>query len=139
MLFIEYNMRISTDAAAIALGVERRVIDNILAREAKKHLPEGRRGRRRQVPIRVLELVAISLVLQRDAGVPIARGLQIAEHLQHAPRSPVPIGSLAALSFDLARLRSALATAVDQTLETVTEPARGRPAGRPQSEAGRLV
>ena len=40
---------LSTDAAAVALGIERKALDNILAREGRLLLRKGSRGRSRQI------------------------------------------------------------------------------------------
>lgn len=118
---------LSTTSAAVAIGVERKILDNILARECRSIIVTGRRGRNRQIPVAVLERIAVAFILRRDLGVSIARGLEIAELLFASPSSPVPIGSLGALAFDVARLRRTLELAVDEALESVAEPARGRP------------
>ena len=118
---------LSTASAAVALGVDRKVLDNILTRECRSIILTGRRGRSRQIPVAVLEHVAVAFILNRDLGVSIARGFELAEVLFASPSSPVPIGSLGALTFDVARLRRTLELAVDEALESVAEPARGRP------------
>ena len=125
---------LSTAAAAIALGVSRKTLDNALAREARSLVSAGRRGRSRRVSITALEQIAVAFVLNRDLGVGVARGLELAKVFLERVSQPVPVGSLCAVTFDVARLRHALALAVDEVLESVAEPERGRPRSRTQPE-----
>lgn len=118
---------LSTDASAAALGVDRKTLDNMLAREGRSLLGTGHRGRRRRISIEVLELAAIALVLNRDLGVSVARGLELAAQLVATPTAPVSVGSLSTITFDLARLRRALDRSIEEALESTAEPARGRP------------
>jgi len=118
---------LSTHAAAAALGVDRKQIDNVLAREGKALVSEGRRGKSRRIPVDVLERIAIALILARDLGVAISKGLELAGRLVQNRNAPVPIGSLGTFSFDVATLRRKLEGAVDEALESVVEPPRGRP------------
>ena len=121
-------MRIlSTDVAAVALGVDRKTLDNVLAREGRSLLAPGSRGRRRRIPFEALERVAVALILNRDLGVGIAKGLELAERIAESPALPVSVGSLSALAFDLPRLRHALELSVSEALESVAERTRGRP------------
>jgi hypothetical protein len=128
ILIIEDIMiTLSTHASAVALGIDRKSLDNILAREARPLMGIGRRGRSRRVPAEVLERVAIALILKRDLGVTLARGLRIAERVLGSPSSSVTVGSLSTLSFDVPRLRQALELSIGEALESVAERTRGRP------------
>ena len=118
---------LSTDAAAAALGVDRKTLDNALAREARSLIGNGRRGKSRRIPLPVLERLAIAFVLTRDLGVGLAKGLALAEQIVTADGAPVPFGSLGKLSFDAARLSRALERAIGDVLESTAEPPRGRP------------
>ncbi|MGH7653322.1 MAG: hypothetical protein ACREN6_01540 [Gemmatimonadaceae bacterium] len=118
---------LSTASAAAALGVEEKVLDNVLAREGRSIILPGARGRSRRIPVTVLEHLAVAFVLSRDVGVSISRGLELAERLLASGASNIQVGSLAALSFDVVRLRRTLELAIDEALESVAEHARGRP------------
>ena len=118
---------LSTEAAAIAIGVDRKTLDNALAREARALIGEGRRGRRRRVPLPLLERLAIAFILTRDLGVGLARGLELGGSILDAAGAPVPFGSLGELSFDVAKLRHALERSIAEVLESTAEPLRGRP------------
>ena len=121
---------LSTASAAVAIGVDRKILDNILARECRSIILTGRRGRSRQIPVAVLERIAVAFILNRDLGVSIARGLEIAKQLADAPSTSVAVGSLGELKFDLKRLRQTLELSIDDALESVAEPIRGRPSSR---------
>jgi hypothetical protein len=118
---------LSTDVCASALGVDRKVLDNVLAREARSLLPVGTRGRRRRISLDTLEHIAVALILNRDLGVSIATGLELADRIFESPALPVAVGALGALAFDLPRLRHALEFSVNEALESVAERTRGRP------------
>ncbi len=118
---------LSTDVAAAALGVDRKTLDNLLAREGRSLLGIGARGRRRRIPVEVLEVTAIAMILNRDLGVTVAKGLELAALIVAAPASTVPLGSLGTLAFDLTLLRQALELSITEALESTAEPTRGRP------------
>ncbi|MFI5233168.1 MAG: hypothetical protein ACHQSE_11735 [Gemmatimonadales bacterium] len=103
------------------------MLDNALAREARSLFLTGRRGRSRQIPVAALEQIAVAFVLNRDLGVSVAKGIELAQLILASPSAPVAIGSLGALTFDVSRLRRTLELAIDEALESVAEPARGRP------------
>jgi hypothetical protein len=118
---------LSTDVSAAALGVDRKTLDNVLAREGRSLIGTGSRGRSRRIPINALEQVAIALILNRDLGVSIAKGLDLADRVLHSPASPVTVGPLSALTFDVPRFRKALELSIAEALESVADPTRGRP------------
>jgi hypothetical protein len=118
---------LSTNASATALGVDRKTLDNVLAREGRSLIGAGSRGRSRRISIDMLERIAVALILNRDLGVSIAKGLALAEKVVDSPSSQVNVGSLSTLTFDLPRLRKALERSIDETLEGVAERIRGRP------------
>jgi hypothetical protein len=118
---------LSTSSAAVAIGVDRKTLDNALAREASALVMTGRRGRSRQIPIAALEQITVAFILNRDLGLSLAKGLELARLVLSSPSSPIAIGSLGTLTFDVPGLRRTLEVAVDEALESVAEPARGRP------------
>ncbi len=120
---------ISTDASAAALGVDRKTLDNVLSREARLLVGTGSRGRRRRISVDLLEQIAIAMILNRDLGVSIAKGLKLADEIVASPTPSVHAGSLCAVTFDLARLRLALDLSIQEALESTAEPMRGRPRG----------
>ena len=120
--------KITTATAAIALGVERKSLDNILTREARHLVPAGRQGRSRRLPMATLETLAIALVLNRDLKIPVAVGIELAESLRSSPNQEIGIGRLGKLQFDIAGLRPSLSAAIAEAIEEVHPRRRGRPA-----------
>ena len=118
---------ISTETAAVALGVDRKLLDNVLSREARKLLGPGRRGKSRRISMDAIELIAIALILNRDLGVSLARALQLAVEVVASPAGRINIGSLGSLTFDLQHLREPLEHAINEAIEGVAPKTRGRP------------
>lgn len=120
--------KITTATAAIALGIERKSLDNILGREAKLLVPEGRQGKSRRLQMATIETLSIALLLNRDLKIPIAKGIELAESLRTSPNQEIGIGRLGKLHFDVAGLRPSLVAAVNEAIEEVHPSRRGRPA-----------
>jgi hypothetical protein len=124
-------MFITTAAAAAVLGIEQKSIDNILSREGKHLIRGGKQGRRRRIDTSVLEPIAIAIVLQRELGVPLSRGLEIGENLLETRARNFAVGRLGTLSFDVDALRFHLTTVLADVLEQTALPKRGRPPRAP--------
>lgn len=120
-------MYITTAAAATVLDVDIKSIDNLLSRDGKHLVTGGKQGRRRRIDASALEPVAIAKVLNRELGVPLARGLEVAEQLLKAPSFTVAVGRLGNLSFDVIALKSHLGALLTEVLEQTALPKRGRP------------
>ena len=111
-------------------------MDNVLAREGRMLLPPGRHGRARRVPVPVVETVAMGLVLSRDLGTPISKGLQLAARLLASPTvGSIELGGLGRLSFDVGAFRRLIEAAVADSIEQTATPLRGRPQARRVSRA----
>ena len=123
--------RVTTETAARALGVDRKVLDNILAREGRHLVPIGRQGISRRLPTETLETLAIALILNRDLKIPVARCVDLAESLRNAPTREIGIGRLGKLAFDVDRLRETLVAALEEAIDDVHPRPRGRRAPRP--------
>jgi hypothetical protein len=117
----------STATAAHALGVDRKVLDNLLTREAKALVGTGRRGKDRRISFSVLEQLALALLLKRDLGVSLARGLELAAAISQSPTGEIAVGLLGTLRYEHSGLRSPLEAALTDALEEVAPPRRGRP------------
>ena len=117
----------STATAAHALGVDRKVLDNLLTREAKALVGVGRRGKDRRISFLVLEQLALALLLKRDLGVSLAKALELAAAIAHSPTGEIAVGSLGTLRYVHSGLRSPLEAALADALEEVAPPRRGRP------------
>ena len=62
-------MYITTAAAAAALDLDLKSIDNILSREGKHLIRRGKQGVRRRIDDDALAPIAIAIVLKRELGV----------------------------------------------------------------------
>ena len=119
--------KLTTATAAATLGVDRKALDNILSREASHLVPSGVRGKSRRISVHVLELVAVALVLKRDLGIPIARGLDLATRLSESVSGEIPFGRFGTLRFNFNPLRSAMQQSIADIVEQTVPPERGRP------------
>ena len=120
-------MYITTAAAAAALDLDLKSIDNILSREGKHLIRRGKQGVRRRIDDDALAPIAIAIVLKRELGVPLARGLEIGVYLLESGSSNIAVGQLGTLSFDIDALQSHLTTILAEVLEQTALPIRGRP------------
>jgi hypothetical protein len=120
-------MYITTAAAAAALEIDLKSIDNILSREGKHLIRRGKQGVRRRIDDDALAPIAIAIVLKRELGVPLARGLEIGGNLLESGSSNISVGQLGTLSFDIDALQSHLTTILAEVLEQTALPKRGRP------------
>ena len=120
-------MYITTAAAAAALDLDLKSIDNILSREGKHLIRLGKQGVRRRIDDDALAPIAIAIVLKRELGVPLARGLEIGGYLLESGSSNIAVGQLGTLSFDIDALKSHLTAVLAEVLEQTALPKRGRP------------
>jgi hypothetical protein len=70
-------------------------------------------------------------LLNRDLGIPVAKGLELAESLRTSSNREIGIGRLGSLRFDLDRLRPSLEQAIDEAIDEVHPLRRGRPRSEP--------
>src|SRR5689334_596062 len=120
-------MDVSTRLAAEILGVTSKRVDNLLVRLQGDLGLAGVQGRSRSISPETIELLAISLLLNRDTGAPLGRAMMLAREIIQAESGTVPLGALASLRFDVSRLRALLQQALADALEDHSEPKRGRP------------
>lgn len=119
---------LSSGAAARVLGVDARLLDNILARQARPLFRAGKRGKSRRIEFATLERLAVALILNRDLDIPVVRGLALAEEILRSPNEvQLSVGPLTTLRFDIAELHRALEAAIAETVEEFIPPRRGRP------------
>lgn len=122
----------SVAAAAFALDVAPRWLDNFLSQHAVPGVVAAERGVARRIPLSALVLVAIARDLQRELGVGLGRGLEAAVRLagRDDDASMLPIGEAAVLRVDVAALRRAIEDRLVIAMEILVAPRRGRPRAR---------
>ena len=116
----------TVSVAAIVLGVDHKMLDNLLSHHAVPGCARARQGVRRRLTTEAILHVAVALLLVRELGVPLARALALAAGLVAGGRHEAAAGSLA-LTLDVAAMRLALVERIAAAVEGVREPKRGRP------------
>ena len=122
----------SVAAAAFALDVAPKWLDNFLSQHAVPGVVAAERGVARRIPLSALVLVAIARDLQRELGVGLGRGLEAAIRLAATDDDTclLPIGEAAVLRVDVAALRRAIEDRLVIAMEILVAPRRGRPPAR---------
>ena len=132
--------------AALAIGVERKWLDNLTAQHSIPGTEHVARGVARRLAMRTLMTAAIVRDLNRGLGVPVARGVEIAAKLLAATESEEPVGEPSAgprqrggapasveisdsvsLAVDVATIERALERGLVTAMETAIPRRRGRP------------
>jgi len=133
--------------AALAIGVERKWLDNLTAQHSIPGTEHVARGVARRLSMRTLLTAAIVRDLNRGLGVPVGRGVEVAssilgvqqsregmaiaesgpEELLAAPRVVLPIAESLTLAVDVERLEREIERRLLEAMETVVPRRRGRP------------
>ncbi len=114
-------------AAALALDVSNRKIDNLLARSTvdASHPARGR-GRRRHLSFDTVVALAVALDLASTLGISELEAMRTARAIVANGGTYAPSAMLA-LQVDLPRLRASLEERLAGAVEVVVAPRRGRP------------
>ena len=136
--------------AALALGVYRKWLDNLVAQHTLPGAEHFARGVPRRLSMRTLVTAALVRDLNRELGLPVARGVGMAIELVEAPARTAPslddraesdramssapgspaarrVGSAITLSVDVTALERDIETRLLAAMETVVPRRRGRP------------
>lgn len=133
--------------AALAIGVERKWLDNLTAQHSINGTEHVARGVARRLSMRALLTAAIVRDLNRGLGVPVGRGVAIASAILEArespagaggaqresddphsmPRPALPIAESLTLVVDAERLEREIERRLLEAMETVVPRRRGRP------------
>jgi hypothetical protein len=121
----------SITTTALALGTDRKRLENLLVRCAVPGTVRGRQGRTRRLSRAAVLALALLLELQDRLGVPASFAAELLPALLRSDGEPVELGPVT-LSVDLPRLERELAAAIAVAVEMAPRPRRGRPpaAGR---------
>lgn len=114
-------------AAALALGVSRKTLDNLLSRHRIPGLAGGRQGRTRKLAPDMLLLMAVALELASGTGLPLGRALQLAQAALSGHDSAVEVAPGIRLILDRASLERRLGSRLREAVEVAIPPRRGRP------------
>jgi hypothetical protein len=130
---------VTTATAAIALAIDRKSLDNLLARVGPEAVETGKQGRERRIAVARLEELALCLELQSALGVParesfaLARRLLRRDDLAQEYLGTVVVGPHLQLGLDLRGFLDALHARVAAAIESHVRPRRGRPRRKPAS------
>jgi len=132
--------------AALAIGVERKWLDNLTSQHSIPGTEHLARGVARRLAMRTLITAAIVRDLSRGLGVPVARSVEIAARLlaaeeSHDPRATPPAGAAQcgealpsieisdsiSLAIDIAAIERTIERGLLSAMETVVPRRRGRP------------
>ena len=120
-------------AAALALGVEQKWLDNALSHFSVPGVHQQRQGVARKVTFQALLQLSLAVILGRTLRVPLGRALEVAGE---AIRSDGEVATKElVLRFDLPTLQADLISRLDNAVEIAPLPRRGRP---PKTRTGRL-
>ena len=117
----------STLDVAIALGVDHRRLDNLIVRYCRDVVPAGQRGSSRKISDKIVDRLAVALLLNRDLGTPFDLGWLLSEQIEAAKDGRVQFGALGTLEFDLPRLRAVVRGALADAVQDRPPVRRGRP------------
>lgn len=144
----------STITAAIALGVDRKRLENLLLRSRIPGTTRGRQGRARRLSRSSLLALAVVVRLQDELGIPAAYAVEllagglVSTGSRASPEHPdrggrVEPGVPAAirrgpftLAVDVAALERELAASLAEAIEMSPRPRRGRPSGTQRTTNG---
>jgi hypothetical protein len=122
---------VTTGTAALALGIHKKDLDNILSRYHVRGFERGRQGVARRLSQASIEQVALAIDLTRDFSIPTPTALLLAEEALSSREGVItsPGGHLA-IHADLERIRHDLQAKLAEAIEYVIPPRRGRPPTR---------
>ena len=120
----------STRAAALTVGVSIKWLDNVLSHHDLPGIARGRQGLERRITDDGLVAIELVRILSLDFGSPMARAVELAvvalESRQGEDAVLVTRTGLT-LTVPLGDLSRRLRERLQETLETLALPARGRP------------
>ncbi len=113
-------------AAALALHVPPKWIDNLLSHHAIPGVVQSRQGVRRLIPPESLRTVAVALKLMEALRLPLPAALHLAAQLRLAG-GQLSLTGRVTLSLDLEALDRSLDRELALAVEATPSPRRGRP------------
>lgn len=123
--------------AALALDVDHKWLDNLVAHHDIPGVERFARGVSRRLSMRALLAAAIARDLQRELAVPAARAVEIARRTLVSHHSDLALTPALSVRLDLAVLEREIAHRLVHAMETAAPRRRGRPPGQSRkSERG---
>jgi hypothetical protein len=128
---------VTAATAATTLKVDRKALDNLLARIGSDLIPRGRQGVERRLSVRTLEELGLSLEIMRSLSVParesflLSRQLLRRDDLAQEFLGTVELGAHLQLGLDHQAFLTDLNARLASAIESQVRPRRGRPRQRP--------
>lgn len=117
---------VTTATAAVAIGLQKKALDNLLGRLDLPEAPSGRQGVERRIPVSLLPQLLLTAELSNLLDMPIRSAFALARRLV--------AGDVAAGPFLQLRVDTESITAeIDRQLEVAIETVVRRPRGRPRA------
>ena len=126
-------------AAAEALGVDAKRLDNLLSRHEIPGVRRGRQGVSRRLSPEAIVIIRIALALADTVGVPLDAALRLAARLEKegGEGQAIRIDGDIWIGADVGSLRTETGERLDAAVESVVHRPRGRPArGRKPTSSG---
>lgn len=123
-----YNIAV----AALALDVDRKWLDNLVAQHHIAGVERFTRGVSRRLSVRALLAAAIVRDLQRELGVPAGRAVEAASRALASSHHHIQLSPAVSVHLDLSALERALDQRLVHAMETAVPRRRGRPPGQPR-------
>jgi hypothetical protein len=114
-------------AVAFATKCDPKWIDNLLSHRAVRGTSGGQRGVMRRIEPEGAVLIAIVRALTSSLGISIERALELAEQTMDAEQSSIIVATGVTLIVDTVHLRQAVEKRLDEAMEVIVQPRRGRP------------
>jgi hypothetical protein len=122
---------VTTTTAAVALGIDRKTLDNAISRLGSAVVPRGRQGLERRIPANLLPIIALALDISSHLGTPIREAFPLAQRLMSGQRD---IGPRLSIHADIDRIQGEISARLESAIETVVRRPRGRPPRRPRAD-----
>lgn len=123
---------VTTATAAVALGIDRKTLDNAISRLGSAVVPRGRQGLERRIPANLLPVIALAMDISTHLGTPIREAFPLAQRLMAGQRE---LGPRLSIHADVDRIQGEISARLESAIETVVRRPRGRPRGRTRGSA----
>lgn len=115
---------VTTATAAVALGLNRKSLDNLLARLDLPEVTTGRQGVERRIPVALLPELLLTAELSDQLRMPVRSAFALARRLGAGQAFA---GSFLRVTADTASIQSEIDRQLEVAIETVVRKPRGRP------------
>ena len=119
---------VTTATAAVAIGLQKKALDNLLGRLDLPEAASGRQGVERRIPVTLLPQLLLTAELSDQLDIPIRAAFALARRLVAGDVSAGPFLRLLADT-------DSINEEIDRQLEVAIETVVRRPRGRPRASA----